>query len=305
VPVSSQLFAQDRVIVRDCPNVHFTRCLWRTDPSPALSGASGSRVLVERSRVEFARGLCEGHAGARAGFGGTAWQMQDAVVVMIDAQISGGPGGPGYDNFPFHGGAPGGDGGTAIDLRGSSALQLWRAQAASVRGGAGGGPSPNVYPGGDGGDGIAVGASAVVLGLSPSGGAGGGPGTSPGQPFALLGGALRHEPATMGPAALFRGTPTIGSTVHFDLVAPPGDLGLLMLGFESLHFELGSQVLGDLFTLPCVATPAFVVPPSGVLSVPLFVNDLLPPGFALVGQFATLSLPASELRFSNSVLTPE
>ncbi|MBL8898509.1 MAG: hypothetical protein JNM84_12810 [Planctomycetes bacterium] len=306
----SNLFAPARLVISDSVNTHLFGCQLLADPSPVDGGSSAAQCAITRSRVEIASGRIEGHRGSRGSFGvggpgGAGIQIQDSTLVLVDANVVGGPGGPGYDLYPFHGGGPGGVGGAAIELHGTSSLEFWGNPSTSVRGGDGGVPSPRVYPGGDGGDGIVVGARAVVLGITPQPGAPGDAQQSAGQAFGFAGGTLRHDPFANAPRARFVGVPALGSTVFFELEAPAGDYALLLLGFEALHAELGDAVLGDLFTLPLFTTSAQLVPTSGPLAVPLFVNDLLPPGLALYGQFVTLHVPTGELRLSNTVLAPE
>jgi hypothetical protein len=308
--LGSYLLVMDRCLVSDSPNVHFLGCTMSADPSPVDGGSGVARCAILRSRVEVAGGSYAAHRGAKGFFGltgaaGAAFSVEDASLVLVDAQVLGGRGAPGHDAYPFHGGAPGGVGGAAIELRGSSSLELWGRSSGVVRGGDGGAPSPRVYPGADGGDGIVVGARAVVLGLTPQPGAPGDAQHVAGQAFRFGGGTLRHDAFASGPRARFVGVPTLGATVYFELEAPAGDYAVLLLGFEAMHAELGDAVLGDLFTAPLFIAPAQLVPTSGPLAVPLFVNDLLPPGLALYGQFVTLHLPTSELRLSNAVLAPE
>ncbi|MBK9387483.1 MAG: hypothetical protein IPN34_21935 [Planctomycetes bacterium] len=308
--LGTYLLVMDRCLISDSPNVHLVGCTMSADPSPVDGGASLARCEILRSRVEVAGGSYSAHRGAKGFLGftgpaGAAFVVEDASLVLVDAQVLGGPGAPGHDVYPFHGGAPGGRGGAAIELRGSASLELWGRSGTLVRGGDGGVPSPRVYPGADGGDGLVVGARAVVLGITPQPGAPGDAQHVAGQAFRFAGGTLRHDPFANAPRARFVGVPALGSTVFFELEAPAGDYALLLLGFEALHAELGDAVLGDLFTLPLFTTSAQLVPASGPLAVPLFVNDLLPPGLALYGQFVTLHVPTGELRLSNLVLAPE
>lgn len=301
--------AWDRWLVRDSPNVHFLGCTMSTQPEPG-SGLSLARCSILRSRVEVSGGSFSAHRGPQGFLGftspaGPAFSVEDATLVLVDAQVFGGHGAPAFWSGVMPGVAPGGVGGPAIALSGSSSLELWGPASLVVRGGDGGAPHPRGVPGADGGDGILVGARAVVLGVTPQPGAPGDALHVAGQVFRLAGGTLHHDPFTSGPRASFTGVPTIGSTVSFELDAPAGDGAVLLLGFEALHLELGTAVLGDLFTWPVVATNPELVPTSGHLAVPLLVTDLLPPGFALYGQFATLHLPTGELRLSNTALAPE
>ncbi|MCB9892331.1 MAG: hypothetical protein H6833_11825 [Planctomycetes bacterium] len=294
----------DQISIVDSTNVHLTSCLLDVDPSPLSTGLAGPRITIERSRVTAHDLDVEGHRGPQGSFGWTsaappAIALRDAFLALSESRVIGGRGGDGHDVYPYHGGAPGGDGGAAIEVLGASELQAWGTVAMEVRGGMGGSPSLFVYPGGSGGPGLLVEGIAKGLGFSPVGGIPGG------QDVLMSGGTWLTDPVTPGPLATLQGVPAQGATVQFDLTGPPGDLAGLAFGLDLVNLPLGGDVLGPVRTLPFFLSSPLQIPATGSLSVPLFVPDLLPPGLVLVAQYVTLHLPTQELRLSNAMISPE
>lgn len=291
VVLSNLISTRGLVVMQNAGEVRVQECTFRGTPATGLgcswSPNAGPGVLVQSNLggVALVRCLVTGGQGGGnpcctcqdnpGSDGGAGLRIAGGEVALFECVVEGGRGG--------EAGGPAGDGGTAVDVQGTSGDGVLLA-GCTVRGGRGGDSWGDfVACAGSGGTGLVVGGGPVRLQQTvPVGGAAGQLTGAPtgcfGQPgLAVSGGSTVAIPQ---PALHVDVTSPIRELVPGSIVAraAPGDVVALYLSSQPA-FSAPAGTIGLLLVQPA-GTPRArvlgVVPPSGTLTVTIAWPELGP-----------------------------
>lgn len=291
------------MLVRNCANVHLVRC--------SLIGGlparpDRQRLAVVGSALEVTQCTIGGQPGLNmfptSPAAPPAMRVDASTIVCVGSSVTGGVGAAAF----LHQALDGGAGGAAMLLGSGSVLHAYGAPT-SIAGGAGGNVlAPTIGRGGDGGPGLQlVGSTALLVGVSPSGGTGGNGTTGVGVTglplVADAGSSVRTVPGA-GPHVALLGQPAPGATVTFVLDASPGEpTALVVGGAQTLRTFPPLLGLGALLVEPWLVAPGFVVSTAGRLSLSITLPSEWPLDRLVLAQFLVLASPRNEIWAANSL----
>lgn len=259
-------------------------------------------ITVRASRMEITSSYLRGVHGkdiikaGYAGDGAPAVIVEQAGYVHLSrCTVRGGSGGRSFDLL-F---SLGGEGASAVEITDGDALITGRGSDL-LKGGRGGSILLYGYAG-DGGDGIHVSSSGSVRysNVAVQGGGAGGWTASWGQDVVVDPGGTVKQPKVADPVLERLGTPTAGGSFTLKLRSKPGNYSRLFWGFApALNSSPG--VLVDSLLMKEGTLPVGVIPPSGVLVIPITLDPALPQGTVLYYQAMSI-FPSGKIRRTNSV----
>lgn len=306
----------DRVFCADGSDVSHSRDVrFRRTHVSGVPGVPGQLdgLHVLDSRVELTESQLWGSEGASTnGYGGTALVAHAGAVVH--ATLCEIVGGRGHDNptGPFGGFGDGGNGGIGILVEAGATVTIsgdeheptpfFTGSLELVVEGGFEGDGGDCGHDGEPGIGVQVEAGGVFRHSGTPIEGGGVYCGSTGPAFVVLPGGVNEMAVPVNPTLRIHRDPTPGEPVLLELYGVEGAAGFLMAGVDALVLPLPG-IFESLLLSPQSVDLVGVIPPGGVLEVPIFLPPSLPLHFDAVLQGAVVDGAQVQLTASNAIHT--